>query len=265
MIKKLLLTGLLLCVATILPLVANADMPESVTKVSVHQITEANGKKIVQITLFNPRNNQPITPADLKEVHTKKVHLLIIDNELQDYVHVHPQATNTPGLYTFDWQPKTNGHYRVWADIFPLDTNAQEYLITDLTKPSDKKPDIDRTVSLKKEMGGFTFQLSFKPETLKVGRATMGTLSVSDSQGRPVTKLEPLMGAFAHIVAFEDDFKTILHIHPMGKEPKSASERGGPKLQFHLEPERAGFIKLFAQVVIDGKEFFVPFGIIVRE
>jgi hypothetical protein len=255
---------LLLCLIHISP-IAHADLQESVTKISVQQITTANGKKIVQIKLSNGKNNTPLTPANLKEIHTKKVHLLIIDSKLEDYVHVHPQATDTPGIYQFEWQPKTEGHYRIWADIFPLDNNAQEYVVTDLTKRSNKNFEIDRTVSLQKDMSGFTFQLSFEPKTLKVGQATLGTLTISDSQGRPVKRLEPLMGAFAHIVGFEDDFKTILHIHPMGKEPTSTSERGGPKLQFHIEPEKAGFIKLFAQIVINGKEFFVPFGIVVQE
>ncbi len=50
----------------------------------------------------------------------------------------------------------------------------------------------------------------------------------------------------------------------MGKEPIKTSERGGPELQFHVEPNKAGFIKLFAQVQINGKTLFVPFGVTVN-
>ena len=51
---------------------------------------------------------------------------------------------------------------------------------------------------------------------------------------------------------------------PMGKEPESDSERGGPQLEFHIEPESSGFIKLFAQIKINGKDIFAPFGLMVE-
>ena len=39
------------------------------------------------------------------------------------------------------------------------------------------------------------------------------------------------------------------------------AERGGPKLEFHIEPEKAGFVKLFTQVRIGGEDIFAPLGI----
>ena len=82
--------------------------------------------------------------------------------------------------------------------------------------------------------------------------------------GQPVNFLEPVMGAFAHMVGFYEDYETIAHIHPMGAEPTKDTERGGPTLRFHIEPEQAGYLKLFAQVQIDGKQVFAPFSILVK-
>ena len=62
----------------------------------------------------------------------------------------------------------------------------------------------------------------------------------------------------------QDDFRTVTHVHPMGKEPTNAGDRGGPELMFHLEPSKPGFVKLFAQVKVGGKEIFVPFGVMVK-
>ncbi|MBX9703184.1 MAG: hypothetical protein K2X39_03430, partial [Silvanigrellaceae bacterium] len=59
-------------------------------------------------------------------------------------------------------------------------------------------------------------------------------------------------------------FKSIVHIHPMGTEPSNPTERGGPDLQFHLQPEKPGFIKLFVQVKVKGKEIFAPFEVQVN-
>ncbi|MFU8797830.1 MAG: hypothetical protein ACNA7Y_03940 [Gammaproteobacteria bacterium] len=225
----------------------------SATEISVYQMTDVDDRKRVQIKLSKTIN-------ELKEVHTKKIHLLIIDSLLEDYSHVHPRATSVPGLYEFDWSPKTNGHYRLWADLVPLDTNQQEYVIADLTPPAQKNIN-DRTISLKKIINGYTFQLSFEPKILRAGQPAMGMLTITDAEGKPVKNLEPLMGAFGHIVGFKEDFKTILHVHPMGEEPTDPCDRGGPTLRFHIEADKPGFIKLFAQVMIEGKEFFVPFGI----
>jgi len=197
-------------------------------------------------------------------VHTQKIHLLIIDDSLQDYTHIHPTATNTPGVYQFEWQPKKQANYRIFADLFPLDTNSQEYAVADLTRVNNVEPKIARTVSFQSVVDGFIFKLSFDNKKLQLGKASMASISVTDQKGVPVKDLEPIMGAFAHIVGFSEDLRSVIHIHPMGKEPSKITDRGGPELEFHIEPERAGFIKLFAQVKIKGKELYAPFGIMIQ-
>jgi hypothetical protein len=72
------------------------------------------------------------------------------------------------------------------------------------------------------------------------------------------------MGSFAHIVVFSEDMKTVVHIHRMGDEPSKETDRGGPELEIHMEPKKAGFVKIFAQIKIKGKELFVPFSFTVN-
>jgi hypothetical protein len=91
----------------------------------------------------------------------------------------------------------------------------------------------------------------------------MASITIS-KDGKPFDKLEPVLGTFAHVVAFSDDYHSVLHIHPLGAEPKNDEDRGGPTMQFHLIPEKAGFAKLFAQVLIGGKQLFVPFGVLIK-
>lgn len=200
-------------------------------------------------------------------MHTQKIHLLVIDDSLSDYSHAHPKATLEPGVYQFEWQPKRkNAIYRVWADIVPLKSNTQEYIIADLSPSKNfyttlkitSKPFYESTVN------GFQFKLTFDKTKLEVGKPAMGKIIVTDAQGNPIHTLEPVMGAFAHIVGFNDDLKTVVHMHPMGQEPNTAGARGGPELQFHIEPGKAGFVKIFAQVKINGQEIFVPFGIVIN-
>jgi len=235
---------------------------QSNIQLEIEKIEPQGDQKEVTVKLL--QDDKPLTLNDLKEIHTKKVHLLIIDDSLQDYFHVHPTPAQQPGTYKFSWHPKKEGHYRIWADIEPVSTGQQLYVMNDLEKMTNKKATIDRKVNFKNAVDGYTFIWSFIPNDLRVNKATMATLNITDSKGQPVKNLEPLMGAFAHVVGFSEDFKTIEHIHPMGKEPTNDNERGGSELQFHITPTQAGFMKLFVQVKINDKELYVPFGIVVK-
>jgi hypothetical protein len=245
---------------------AKSKVSEASIKLSVLKVEDKGDKKLVQIKLTKVKDDSPVILDNLKEVHTQKIHLLINDDSLTDYSHIHPKATKDTGVYEFEWNPaRKNANYRIWADLFPLDTNAQEYVIADLTTSKAPKAEIDRTVSMQSTIGGLTFKLTFDSPDLQAGKAAMGKISITDDKGNPVKDLEPIMGAFAHIVGFGDDFRSVVHIHPMGAEPTKDTDRGGPELQFHIETQKAGFIKLFAQVSVNGKELFAPFGIVVKD
>jgi hypothetical protein len=205
------------------------------------------------------RNGKPLEVDSLKLVHTQKFHLLVVDPTLTDYQHIHPQPTATPGSYLFSFTPKLSGGYRAWADITPVG-DTQHYVHADL---GEVKPAvINKIESRRAEVGGYIFTLTFDGP-INAGGAVMATIFITDNKGQNVGTLEPVMGAFAHLVGFYDDYQTVLHAHPMGEEPKNDDARGGPKLMFHLMPEKSGFVKLFAQVKIGGKEIYAPFGITV--
>jgi len=188
--------------------------------------------------------------------------LLVIDPSLSDYHHIHPTEGKNVGEYVFDFTPKKNDSYRVWADVIPVVTGKQEYVMTDMGAAAKEKAAINKATVMTSTVDGFTFTLALDSEA-KAGAALMGNITVT-KDGKPFTQLEPVMGAFAHVVGFTEDYSSVLHIHPMGKEPTSDTERGGPKLEFHIEPKTAGFVKLFAQVRIGGKDVFAPFGIEVK-
>lgn len=234
-------------------------------KLSVEKIVNRGEVKLVFIKLTHIKTNQAIRLHDLREVHTQKIHMLVIDDSLSDYSHVHPVATSEPGVYQFTWEPKKrDANYRIWADVVPEDSKQQEYLVADLFSMKKTSSIVVPAESMQSFVGGYKFNLHFEPSYLELGKAVMGKITVSDLKGRLVHNLEPVMGAYAHIVGFNADFKSVVHIHPQGVEPSKASDRGGPKLEFYVNPSQIGFIKLFAQVKIKGKEIFVPFGIVVN-
>ncbi|KTD38930.1 hypothetical protein Lnau_0424 [Legionella nautarum] len=233
---------------------------EPTIRLTVEKIINGPKNNVVYIKLTDIKTNKPISLEDLREVHTQKIHMLIIDDSLNDYSHVHPSPTKEPGEYQFSWKPnKKEANYRIWADLVPLNTNQQEYVIADLYKTKANMTQIIPRITTETVVDGYKFKLSFDQPKLELGKATMGKIEITDAQDKPVHNLEPLMGAYAHIVGFSDDFNTVVHVHPMGVEPQQTTDRGGPELDFHIEPQKAGAIKLFAQVKINGKELFVPF------
>lgn len=219
----------------------------------------------VQVTVkLLKKDGIPVLLSDLRVAHTKKIHLLIIDTSLTDYHHEHPVATDTDGEYTFTITPQKPGPYRVWVDLLPEESGIQEYVMADIESPKTGEPLTDRKITNRADLDGLTYSLSWDQTEIVKGRAVMGKLTIADANGQPFKQLEPVMGAYAHIVGFSEDFKKVVHIHPMGKEPENATDRGGPELEFHLVPEDSGFIRLFAQVMIHGESKFVPFGIEVN-
>lgn len=161
---------------------------------------------------------------------------MIVDPTLTDYHHIHPVAGKNPDEYVFDFTPLKNDSYRVWADVIPVVTGKQEYARTDIGAPAKEKASIDKATSMVTTVDDYTFTLALDSEP-KAGAPVMANVVIT-KDGQPFTGLEPVMGAFAHVVGFTEDYNSVLHVHPMGKEPTSDAERGGPKLEFHIEPEK---------------------------
>lgn len=235
------------------------DTIQLVIKNASSKIT-ANTTETVRLQLL--KNNKPLTSEDLKTVHTEKIHLMVIDPTLTDYYHIHPLMDNKSKDFIFKFSPKKNGSYRIWVDITPISTNKQLFLNADIGTSSHKHS-IDKEVKLNSSVNSYHFNLKLDRQP-QVGKPIMATITVTND-GKPFRQLEPVMGAFAHLMGFYADYSSILHIHPMGKEPSKGCERGGSQLMFHIEPQKAGFVKLFAQFRINGKDIYVPFGILIRQ
>jgi len=224
---------------------------------------EAGKEAHVTVTLTK-KDGSPVLLSDLETAHTKKIHLLIIDMSLMDYHHEHPIPSSKDGEYTFSFTPRKPGPYRVWADLHPKATDLQEYAMADIEASGIGGPLSDRSITNVAKVDGLTYTLSWDQTDIHKGKPVMGKLLITDADGKPFKQLEPIMGAYAHIVGFSEDFKTVVHIHPMGKEPEAETDRGGPELEFHFIPEKDGFIRLFAQVQVSGTSKFAPFGVVVK-
>lgn len=224
----------------------------------------AAGKAVPTVIRLTGSDGRRLSLDQLEVAHTEKIHLLVIDQTLTDYQHLHPVPTEKPGEYRFDFNPRFGGTYHVWADLVPKATGKQEYSKTTLNVEGVAGA-ANQSINTKAEVDGYRFDIATENNApLESGKAVMIKVKVAGPDGSEFTKLEPVMGAFAHMVAFPADLGSVTHVHPMGAEPKTAAERGGPELSFHIEPDKPGYQKLFLQVQIGGQDKFAAFGLIVE-
>jgi hypothetical protein len=200
-------------------------------------------------------SGKPITPDDLLVAHTKKLHLLIIDPTLRDYQHVHPAPTKTPGEWSFSFTPRTAGTYRVFADFTPTATARGLYASVDLVVSGTP---VTGPASGPTPPEGFRFTLTPANTTLRAGQTIDLTFAGERVDGGKVP-LEPIMGAFAHLVAFDETRSGFAHLHPTEIDLSQPPDATKPRLHFKVTIPRAGRYVIWAQVNLGGHEAFVPF------
>lgn len=237
--------------------------PTTVLTATASGPIEAGKKVEVKVRLVH-RDQSPVLVSDLAVTHTKPIHLLVEDPSLSDYHHENPVETGTPGEYVFSFTPARTAPYRIWANIIPYATGMQELPYTDLPSPTPPAALGDTENRFTTDADGFHFELALNQGNhipLSAGKTRAIFITVTDSTGQPVKTLEPVMNAFAHLVAFYGDYETVVHLHPAGGDILNPAARGGPGMTFQFFPPKPGFVRLYCQVQIGGKTILAPFNL----
>lgn len=235
--------------------------PTMLLKAATSGPLEAGKKAEIKVQIQR-RDGAPVLLKDLMVMHTQPIHLLIVDPGLTDYHHEHPTPTAVAGEYAFSFTPTKNSNYRIWADLVPADSGVKEYPAVELPGTGDPESIGDMSGRFDTHAGGLNFRLTFENGALpRAKQVRVMRIEIADAAGKPVRKLEPIMNAFAHLVGFYKDNRTVVHLHPEGGDILRDDVRGGPVLAFKFYPPRAGFLRLFCQVVVDGKTTFAPFNV----
>ena len=204
-----------------------------------------------------------IAPEDLLVSHTRKLHLLIIDPWLDDYCHVHPEPGRRPGEWTFSFTPQREGTYRVFADFTPLATARGLYASAELAVgrvglPAGYTMVMQHETSWLAEREGCRFSLQPGALPVRAGRPVDLKFSIVRNDGGRV-QMEPVMGAFAHLVAFDEARSGFAHLHPIETDLLQPPDALHPALNFKVTIPRPGRYVIWAQVNLAGRETFVPF------
>ncbi len=222
-----------------------------------------------QITLrLRTSSGKNVAPEDLLVTHTRKLHLLLIDPWLDDYQHVHPEPGHSPGEWTFSFTPHREGTYRIFADFTPVATARGLYASADWQVgppglPAGHTMVMEHETSWVVERDGFRFALT--PAVLPVSASCPTYLKLSIARADSgMVSLAPVMGAYAHLVAFDDARSGFAHLHPMETDLSQPPDAKRWELNFKVMIPRAGRYVIWAQVNLGGRETFVPFWFDVR-
>jgi hypothetical protein len=193
----------------------------------------AGRKATLQFRVAHPSFNATIEKFEV--VHDRRYHLFVISQDMEYFQHIHPDQ-RADGTWAIDVTLPKAGYYKVLSDFLPSGGSTQfiaRPLVTagyngDLAADSAHLiPDTTRL----KTAGGLTAEVSFDPPEFVAGLYGHLTFHLTDAAtGRPVTDLQPYLGAFGHTLIMSEDMVHYVHSHPIDI---SASDEEGPK-QFML-------------------------------
>ena len=231
---------------------ARSPVTFAVTPLSARQ-----GEQIDFTFTLATSTGKPIAPVDLLVVHTRKLHLMVVDPSLTDYQHVHPTPSEVPGEWNVSFAPRLAGQYRVFADFTPTATARGLYASVDIDVPGEPAT-FDHRPKLTDAVGEYRFELAFEDQQIRSREPTDLTLSIRQENGNAV-KLGQVMGAFAHLVAFDEGRTGFAHLHPRETDLENPPDAHAPDLHFKITIPESGRYVIWGQIVLDGSETFVPF------
>ncbi|MFG2053857.1 hypothetical protein ACGFI9_07465 [Micromonospora sp. NPDC048930] len=181
-------------------------------------------------------DGRPVTRFDV--AHDKRMHLIVARRDLSGFRHVHPDLA-ADGTWRVASPLAGPGVWRAFADFTP--TGGEPLTLgVDVTVPGALAERPLPAPASSTTVDGYTVTLAGTPQP---GQSSRLTLTVS-RDGRPVTDLQPYLGAYGHLVALRQGDLAYLHVHPEGA-PGDGRTPAGPAVTFSAEVPSAGTYRLY--------------------
>lgn len=191
------------------------------------------------------------------QTHEKDLHLIVVRRDLSGFHHVHPTRA-ADGTWSIPFTFTAGGTWRIFTDFQPTALGKTLTLGADVNVSGLYIPvPLNEPASIY-SIDGYDVTLAGKPVA---GKESELTFSINKA-GKPVTDLQPYLGAFGHLVSLRGGDLAYLHTHP-SIEAK-AGMKGGPQITFGTTFPTAGTYSLFLDFQHAGKvrtaEFTVNVG-----
>lgn len=218
------------------------DKKVKTSQVTITPSTLVAGKPQVLTIQVRSAKGKAIEQFDIQ--HEKLMHLILVRNDLSYFTHLHAESISK-GKLQFTANLPVDGQYTAFADYVPKRATQQVSTQTlnvgvDKDKAAASGTPLTLDATLSKSVGDLKVSLLLDPKTIKPGQETAVTLDIKDAAGKPVTDLQPYLGAMGHLVIIKQSpaltAANYLHAHPKEMAGMSnRSEMHGEKSSMAME------------------------------
>ncbi len=189
---------------------------------------------------FIPKNIEDSTAnISLDAVHEKKIHLIVVSNDLSWFQHIHPEL-KSDGSYEVATRFPFGGDFVMFADYTPSGFSNQVTRIPITVSGNQleaKKYSVQKLIWQGDD--GYKAEINTDGKLIS-GKETMLKVLITKNE-KPVTDLDVYLGALGHFAIISDDTRNYLHVHPMDLRIK------GTEIIFNTKFETAGTYRGFLQ------------------
>lgn len=191
-------------------------------------------------------------------VHEKRLHLLMASNDLAWFAHEHPEL-QPDGTFTMPFRFPHGGRFTLFHDFTPPRVGMQVVPVELEVAGEAPPPAALKPSGARSEIGdGYAAELEAASPIRSI---QMQKLKFRLSRGgKPLTDLEPFLGAMGHLIVVSEDRQRFVHSHPL-EAPKgaAAAKRNGPEVTFSAQFPVPGLYKAWAQFQHRGRVLTAPF------
>ena len=207
-------------------------------------------RKEVTLSFTPKKKNAEGEQVALDIQHEKKIHLILVSDDLSWFDHIHPEY-NADGSYTVKSSFPAPGKYYAFADYKPTGSGAvvdKIDVVVAGNAPPARQFSADK---LSGTSGNYSFELQPTGGKLVTG-ALMHISGIVKKDGKEIdaNTLENYLGAKAHFVMIGVDEKEYLHVHPGVAEGR---------FDLHTTFEKPGTYRGWVQFNADGKIHTIDF------
>jgi hypothetical protein len=210
-------------------------------------------------------DNKGVPESELEIQHEKKMHVIGVRKDLNEFFHIHPVATaENPAILSVNHAFELPGEYKIWSEIkYQGENHAFGHPIVSLVGLGPTF-ELQKEVTTNKIIGNY--QVSVDYHNLSLSADNHIDFIIKDLVGRKV-ELENFLGEKMHLTAISENLSQFIHTHPQGHGgmpmdshslllipqalANGAQEHEKPTDEDHIgfviPFKKAGFYKIFAQ------------------
>ena len=186
--------------------------------------------------------------------HEKKIHLIIVSEDLSYFNHLHPVETESG--FTIGTKFPSSGKFYLFADYKPYESEQVVSKLEVNVQGSISAPEDYHTAQLTGSSGAYSLTLVPNEGGFTSGHMMMDGILKKDGVEIDPSTLDDYLGAKAHVVLIGLGDKEYIHAHP---------EVGGGRYKLHASFPKQGTYRGWIQFQAEGEVHTTDYVIKVKQ